>query len=130
MPEKKSSKLEKIKLYLAVFVVAASAVGVVLTVDRHFAKSDDVQKTVKSLEGSDQLIEERLDLSIIDDQIHLQEQQIQRIEDWRVFEQKTESPELTPAEKEIVEKAKEDLDELKKKKDERRKQYEEMRKKK
>jgi len=124
------SKLENLKLYLAVFVVAASAIGVVLTVDRYFAKSGDVEKAVEVLKTSDELIEERLDISIIDDQIAQQQNYIQRMEDWNVFEQKAQEPQLTQLEEETLEKAKERLEELKKKKEQREKQYQEMRTKK
>ena len=76
------------------------------------------------LKSSDNLISQRLELSIIDDQIFQQEQTIQRIEDWQRFEQRKIEPELTPIEKDTLIKAKKRLKILENKKEEKIKQYE------
>ena len=120
MPAKKVLKSEKIKTILYVVLAGIAIVGAIIGVNNYFAKTEDI-------EIKHQLIDERLDIAIIDDQIFQQEQQIQRIENFRMFEQKTVEPELTLIEKEVIEKNRERLVELKDKKADKIKRYEEKR---
>ncbi len=120
MPAKKVLKSEKIKTILYIIIAGIAIIGAIIGVNNYFAKTEDI-------EAKHQLIDERLDIAIIDDQIFQQEQQIQRIENFRMFEQKTIEPELTLIEKEVIEKNRERLKELKDKKAEKIKRYEEKR---
>ena len=42
-------KLEKVKLIAAIVIAAATIVGIILTVDRYFAKSGDVDIKVREM---------------------------------------------------------------------------------
>ncbi len=126
-------KLDKVKVILAIIVALIAIIGTILTVDKYFAKSEDVEKAVqliekehKELENKDNLASERLDISITDDQIFQQEQHLQQMKNLRIFEQRTEMPELTPMEKEAIKSAEERLDNLRIQKVEKIKRYEKM----
>lgn len=118
-------KTEIIKAIAGFIIASITIVGAIFAIERYFAKSEEVV----SLKNTDQLINERLDISIIDDQIYQLEQQISKIKDWNQFEQKAPVPELTPIEKEILDKTEQKLKELKEEKISRQKAYEDMRKK-
>lgn len=119
-------KLEKIKIYVALAIAAITIIGAVITVDKYFAKSGDVEITVKDLEVKDELVQERLDIAITDDQIFQQEQHIQQMTNYHIFEQKPDIPEMTPMEKEALKKAGERLEMLKGVKAEKIKKYEKL----
>jgi len=128
-------KLEKVKLITGLILAFVAIIGTILTVDGYFAKSEDVNEQVKmiedehkELEGRDKLVQERLDISITDDQIFQQEQQIQQMKNFHIFEQKQEIPEMTPMEKEALKNAEGRLGELKKVKAAKIKRYEAMKK--
>jgi len=96
--------------------------GAVFGIERYFAKSEQIQK----LKKHDKLFEERLDISILDDRIYQQGQQIIRIQDLTITERKEK--ELTNAEKEILKNKKEKLKNLKKEREQKIQYYEERRK--
>jgi len=128
-------KLDKIKIIAVIMVAAITIVGTVLTVDKYFAKTEDVKIAVEEiekehevLESKDELVQERLDISITDDQIFQQQQQIQQMKNYHIFEQKEEIPEMTPMEKNAMKNAEDRLDNLKVKKATKIKKYEEMKK--
>lgn len=134
--DKTEDGLGKAKLIIGVIVGLIIIGTAILAVNSYFAKSDDVAKTVQiiqkeheELENRDQLAQERLDISITDDQIFQQEQHIQQMKNYRIFEQKAQIPELSYMEKEALDKAEVRLDELKIIKSTKIKRYEEMRKK-
>jgi hypothetical protein len=127
-------KLEKVKLIIGITIAATTIVGIILGVDRYFAKSADVNTKViameedhKKLEIKDELAQERLDISISDDHIFQQQQHIQQMKNYSIFEQRKEIPELTSMEKEAMKNAEERLDKLKKEKKDKIKRYEQMR---
>ncbi len=128
-------KLDKIKIIIAIVIVAITIIGTVLTVDKYFAKAEDIETHVKTIEKEhqkleirDELVQERLDLSITNDQIRFQQQQIQQMENFHIFEQKAEIPEMTLMEKEAMKNAEMRLQELKLEKVTKIKRYEEMKK--
>lgn len=128
-------KLDKVKIIIGLFVAAITIIGTVLTVDKYFAKAGDVEKTVKiieeehkELEIKDELVQERLDISITDDQIFQQKQQIQQMKNYHIFEQKAEIPEMTPMEKEAMKNAEIRLGELKLEKVMKIQRYQELKK--
>ena len=86
-------KTEAIKFAGWVVFGLASFATIVISVDKYFAKSS------------------RLDSKIVDDRIFQQEQEIQNMENHRVFQR--QEREYTPMEEELVEKATERLVELK-----------------
>jgi hypothetical protein len=107
-------------ILLAIVTIGGTAFGV----EKYFAKASDVAATTAKLENSDKLINQRLEISIIDDQIHREQMQIQRIEDWGKIEQRTEVPKLTIIEAEVLDKAKVRLEKLEKRKVDKINQYE------
>ena len=128
-------KLEKVKLVIGIVIGIATIVGIIVGIDKYFAKSEEVKTTVKiieeehkALEERDVLVQERLDISITDDQIFQQQQHIQQMKNYHIFEQKAQIPEMTPMEKEAIKNAEERLEELKKQKEEKIKRYEQMKK--
>lgn len=128
-------KLDKVKIIIVIIFAAITIIGTVLTVDKYFAKAVDVEETVKviekehkELEAKDELVQERLDISITDDQIFQQKQQIQQMKNYHIFEQKTEIPEMTPMEKEAMKNAEIRLDELKLEKVMKIQRYQELKK--
>ena len=128
-------KLEKIKLIVTIIIAIGALVGIVLAVDSYFAKSEDVGVAIKSieaehedLEAKDELVQERLDISITDDQIFQQRQHIQQMRNYHIFEQKEEIPPLTSMEEDALKKANKRLDDLVKVKDAKIEKYELMKK--
>lgn len=121
-------KLDKVKIIVGLLIAVITIIGTVLTVDKYFAKAGDVEKEHKVLESKGDLVQERLDISITDDQIFQQQQHIQQMRNLRVFEVRSSLPELTPMEKEAMESAEGRLDELKVKKATKIKRYEAIKK--
>ena len=105
--------MEKVKNIFYIVLAVIAVTTALFTIERHFAKSKEVEN-----------IDDRLDISIIDDQIFQQEQAVQRIEDFQRYEQRTVEPELTPIEKDTLKKARERLDTLKNRKEEKINAYE------
>lgn len=121
-------KLDKVKIIVIIVLAVITVVGTVLTVDKYFAKAEDVKIVVEAIESRDELVQERLDISITDDQIFQQQQQIQQMKNYHIFEQKEEIPEMTSMEKEAMKNAEERLSSLKVKKADKIKRYEQMKK--
>ena len=128
-------KLEKIKIIIAIVVAVITMIGTILTIDKYFAKTEEVKKAVEKidkehaeLEDQDRLVQERLDISITDDQIFQQQQQILQMKNYYIFEQKKDIPEMTPMEIEAIKNAEERLEKLEKVKVEKIKRYEQMKK--
>jgi len=97
--------------------------GAIIGIDKYFAKTDDVEK-------NDQLIIERLDLSITEQEIYKEQQKIQEVEEWRRFEQREVKPDLTPIEEKTLKERQERLEDLKNKREETLKRYNELKSKK
>lgn len=134
--DKTEEGLNKVKLIIGIVVGLIVIVSAILTVNSYFAKTEDVEKVVKAieeehkeLENEDRIDQVRLDMAITDDHIFQQEQHIQQMKNYRIFESKAQVPELSPIEKEIMDKAEKRLEELRKVKSIKMKNYEEMRKK-
>ena len=125
---KKESNADKVKFVFYIIVSFIAIVSALLGINSYFAKESEVKTVTTELKKNDQLLSERLDIAIIEDEIDYKQRQIQRIEDWRRIEQKTEQPELTPIEKEVLEKTKTELSELEKERNEKKKAYESSRK--
>jgi len=139
-------KLKKVQLIISIVIGLTVIVGTILTVNNYFAKTEDVNIKVeeiqlkvdskveeieeehRKLETRDELVQERLDISITDDQIFQQQQHIQQMRNLRVFEVRSSLPELTPMESAAMESAEGRLDELKVKKATKIRRYEEMKK--
>ena len=122
---------DKIKTFFYIILALIAIGSAVFTlgsrVERYFAKTVVVDKNIEDLKYNDQLLNERLDISIIEDDIDYQQRQIQRIEDWKRVEQKTVEPELTIVEKEVLEKAKKEIERLEKERLEKKRVYEKRR---
>lgn len=123
MPAKKNTIFEKIKPILYIVLAMVTLGGAIVTIDRYVAKEEDV----KHLEIQDQLLAERLDIAITDDDIREAEHMVQRMEDWTKFEQKTAQPELTPMEQEALEAAKKRVGILKKERADKKQAYDQRR---
>jgi hypothetical protein len=124
LAKKESKPLDKIKSVVYILLAIVTIGGTAFGVEKYFAKASDVAATTAKLENSDKLINQRLEISIIDDQIHREQMQIQRIEDWGKIEQRTEVPKLTIIEAEVLDKAKVRLEKLEKRKVDKINQYE------
>ena len=129
--KKESTTIDKVKFVFYIISAVIIIITAIFAVDKYFAKSemvntlsDEFKQRYNDLVKKDTLINERVDIAIIDDQIFQQEQTIQRIEDWKRFEQRVDEPQLSPIEKETLEKTKLRLDTLRKRKEEKIKQYE------
>jgi hypothetical protein len=125
LAKKESKPLDKIKSIVYILIAIITIGGTAFGVEKYFAKASDVTAATAKLENSDKLINQRLEISIIDDQIHREQMQIQRIEDWGKIEQRTVVPKLTIIEKEVLDKAKIRLEKLEKRKVDKINQYEE-----
>jgi hypothetical protein len=126
-------KLEKVKLVVGLIIAAATIIGIILGVDGYFAKSGDVAVQVKAieeehkgLETRDELVQERLDISISDDHIFQQQQHIQQLKNLNIFEQRKKISKLTAMEAEALKNAEERLEKLKKDKSLKIIRYEEL----
>jgi hypothetical protein len=108
-------KIEYIKtiFYIVLGIIALGTS--VLTIDKYFAKDREVK-----------LVAKRLEISIHDSEVFRQEQHIQQLHNFRVFEQKKKGTELTDIEKDTFDKADKRLEKLEKEKDIKVKQYEEI----
>ncbi len=139
---KEMSNLKKISIVVGIILGVLSILGILFAIDGRFAKSEDITEVEKKVvavkeevvkvkeegEHIDELLEERIAMGAIEDQIKDEMHQLERIEDWRRFEQRTEEPELTPIEKETLDKSEKRLKELRNKKVEREKFYEQLKK--
>jgi hypothetical protein len=103
-------KAEKLKVILAIVVSLIVIFGVVLAVVNYFAKQSDLS-----------LVGERLDISIVDDQIFQMEQDILRMK----IEMRKEP--MTDQEKELLTVQRQRLDELKGRREDKLKDYEKRR---
>jgi hypothetical protein len=113
---------DKLKVILGVITSVIFLIGIMFTINNYFAKNVDVEVAVERLEENDKLIKDRVDISIVDDQIFQQEQQIYRIKDWAAIERKER--EMTSIEKETLEKQEKRLEELRIKRERKIKDYE------
>lgn len=124
--------LKKISIFLGILVsIGAIFLGIV-SISNYFAKTKDIeelkgnnQSLKEEVRRNDQLLHERMSISFQEDKIDYEERQIQQISNYRFFEQREEPKELTPIEKETLEKSQEKRKELKKKREEMIKRYEE-----
>ena len=103
-------KLNKIRLMLGIIISIFAISGSIYSITNYFAKAKEVE-----------LIQQRLDISIIDDQIFQKEQQIEGYKNLTIFERS--GKELTDIEKMIIIEEEKELVELKDKKDRRMEQY-------
>ena len=67
MAKKELAFLDKAKSIFYIILAIIAVGGTVFGIERHFAKTDEVNVVVSILEGTDQLLSERLDISIIND---------------------------------------------------------------
>ncbi|MCD6436433.1 MAG: hypothetical protein J7L15_08675 [Clostridiales bacterium] len=117
-------KITLLQKTLGTIIALITIFGSLFAVSNYFAKADDVVKITIEAKVRDQLIEERLDISIQDDKIYRQEQYIQRIEDNVKLEER--SP--TATEQEILEERQQNVEELKKQRTKKTDYYEQMKK--
>ena len=94
-----------------------SLATVVISVNAYFAKTIQVEA-----------VEDRLDLKIVDDRVFQQEQQIQQMRNYTVFQRQESEPEFTPMEIETLKKAEERLYDLKAEKNRKEQAYQKRRK--
>jgi len=116
--------MDKVKFIIYIILGVIAIGSAFFGIEKYFAKDNEVKEVFQQLGSSDRSLSERLEISIIDDQIFQQEQTIQRIEDWKRFEQRTVEPELTPVEKDTLIKARKRLKDLEERKLEKIKHYE------
>jgi len=124
LAKKESTTMDKVKFVFFIILGSITIGGTLFTVEKYFAKTSEVKSTIFKSEEGDISLSERLEISIIDDQIFQQEQAVQRIEDFNRFEQRTVQPELTIIEKETLKKTKKRLEELKIRRAEKIKHFE------
>lgn len=123
MAKKEVSLMEKVK-FVFYIILGSIIIGTTLFgIDRHYAKTSAVEVAVIKSENGDKSLQELVDITIKNSEVFQQEQTIQRIEDWKRYEQRKEEPVLTPIEKETLEKAKKRLAELKSSREEQIKHY-------
>ncbi|HUS49503.1 MAG TPA: hypothetical protein VMZ91_05025 [Candidatus Paceibacterota bacterium] len=114
--------ISKIKNILTIAVVIMTLAGTLFAIEKYFAKTSDVDTSIKILENKDNKLEERLDINIVDDQIFYQQQQVYRIKDLATLERKEK--EMTHIEKELLKESQNRLEELKEKRKKKIEQYE------
>jgi hypothetical protein len=124
LPKKESTVIEKVKFVFYIILGSIAIGSALFGIERHFAKTSEVANTKALSEEGDISLSERLEISIIDDQIFQQEQAVQRIEDFRRFEQRAIEPKLSLIEKETLDKHKKRLEGLKIRKEEKIKHFE------
>ena len=124
---KKDSEIGKAQTILCIIVSCIFIIGALFGVNSYFAKDSEFQIVTIKSKKNDQLLSERLDIAILEDDIKYQQRQIERIEDWSRIEQKVEKPEFTLIEKEALDKAKKELQKLEKERAEKKKLYETIR---
>jgi len=91
--------------------------GVVISINNYFAKTIQFEA-----------VEDRLDLKITDDRVFQQQQQIQQMRNYTVFQRQEAEPVLTPLEQEALKKAEIRLRELEAEKKHKEELYERRRK--
>jgi len=121
---KKTKFIDTLKIIIYITIGGITIGGTIVGIDHYFAKSTEVEV----LKNRDQLFEERIDISIVNDRIYQTRQQIQRIEDKRILQYDPEPKDFTITEKEWLEKEKKELERLEKEKEEKIKTYDEIRK--
>ena len=124
MVKKETSSIEKVKFIFFIILGSITIGGTLFGIERYFAKTRDVRAVDVQSKNRDKSLTEIIDISIINGQIFQQEQTVQRIEDWKRFEQRKEEPELSPIETETLIKAKKRLTYLEERKEEKIKHYE------
>jgi hypothetical protein len=85
---------EAVKFAGWIVITLATIATVIVSINAYFAKSTEVG-----------IVEERLDLKIVDDRIFQQEQQIQQMKNYQIFQRAEPEPELTPMEEEAIRQA-------------------------
>ena len=120
-------KMDYIKNTFYIILSLATLGGIVFSIDKYFAKTSQVESKVIELKANDESLAERLDISIEDDRIYQQQQQISRIKDLTTIERKERD--LTNAEEEILREKKKRLEELKKAREQKLEYYRNRRKK-
>ena len=95
-------KIKTISIIVSIIVASFAIIAGIISFEKYFAKSEEVKEDIKlvneKFEENDQLLSERLDISIINDDIRYEQQQIQRVK----IGGKIEKRELTDTEKEMV----------------------------
>ena len=122
----KTETLLQIGITLILFFITCG--GSLLAVDKYFAKQSEVKTEMKKLETNDKMIGTMLDVTISSHEIYEQEQHIQNMKNYHIFEQQKDVPEYTDMEKDALEQAEDRLEELKIEKDLKIQQYEEIKK--
>jgi len=120
-------KLGKVQIIVGLIIACITIGGTLFAIEKYFAKDAEVKEDVKELKENDELITERVDIGISNDQVFYQEQQIQQMENFQIFEQRTAPVEPTPLEKEALKQAKVRLETLKGQRAQKVKRYEEKR---
>jgi uncharacterized small protein (DUF1192 family) len=105
---------EGLKVFVIILTAITMSVSILVAITSYFAKSSTVE-----------LIDERLDISIMDDRINQQQHEIDRNKALIEFERK--EAEKTAAEEEILMKQAMELEELKQARNQRYEQYEKSR---
>lgn len=124
--------LTKTKLILGVIIALAAVITILFNAYNHFAKEEQVNEKIvevkKEVEKNDSLIVERLDLSIIQQQISQEEEKRHNIRQEQRYELREVPRELTEIEKEALEEAEKNIKKLEEKEKESLKRYEELKK--
>jgi hypothetical protein len=105
---------ETLKTFVIVLTAITLSASVLVAVTAYFAKSSTVE-----------LLDERLDISIMDDRIHQQQQEIDRLKALVEFERR--QAEQTAVEKEILQEREMELERLIQQRESRYEQYEKAR---
>ena len=83
--KQESGILNRVKIAACIIVSLITISAAAFGVERYFAKAGVVKTVDAESKNRDRLITERLEISIIDDQIFQQQQTVQRFTDWRRF---------------------------------------------
>ncbi|MHA1469477.1 MAG: hypothetical protein ACTSSP_02815 [Candidatus Asgardarchaeia archaeon] len=120
-------KLGKVQIVVGLIIGIITIGGTLFAIEKYFAKDAEVKEEVKVRVENDELINERVDMAISDDRVFQQQQHIQQMKNYQVFEQKKEPAPPTPMEKEALKQAEARLSELVIERQVKGKRYEERR---
>jgi len=87
-------------------IIAIYSIG--HTIYTHFAKTTEVIE----VKEDNELLDQRLELKIIDDEINREQQEVYQLESYKIFQQ-VEEPKFSETENKILEEKKERIDNLK-----------------
>ena len=118
-------QLTKAKTIVGIITGLITIVGAIFLIEAYFAKSGDVDEKFKEVKVERTLIQQRLDISISDDQVFQQQQRVKRVGDLRYEKKEREMTEEEEKElTELIEEEKKELRKLEKRREKKIERYE------